>query len=92
MYLNLYLGSTLVILQSSEEPNNFFGGMAVPPWRNSTKEWVSDPNKYEYSWLFKIEIIQKQLNLLLYNNSIESVSINENALARMLFLFMQVTF
>ena len=30
-----YLGSTLVIMYSNEEPNCLFGGMAVPQWKSS---------------------------------------------------------
>lgn len=35
-------GSTLVIMQIIEEPNCFFGGMAVPLWRSDSSRG-SDP-------------------------------------------------
>ena len=40
-------------MQSNEEPNSFFGGMAAPEW-NSKEEFIWDPAG-ECSWLFKIE-------------------------------------
>ena len=41
-------------MDSEDEPNSFFGGMAVPSW-NSEEKFISDP-KDECSWLFKIEV------------------------------------
>ena len=38
----LFKGSTLVILKSSNEPNSFFGGMAVPEWK-SLNSFITDP-------------------------------------------------
>ena len=41
-------------MQSNEEPNSFFGGMAAFSW-NSKGNYICDPAE-ECSWLFKIEI------------------------------------
>ena len=49
----IYLGSTLVIMHSNDEPNCFFGGMAAPEW-NSEGYYIEDPAN-ECSWLFKLE-------------------------------------
>ena len=35
-------GSTLLIMSSKDEPDSFFGGMAVPSW-DSNDHWISDP-------------------------------------------------
>ena len=43
-----------MVMHSYEEPNSFFGGLAVSSW-NSNGEFICDPAE-EYSWLFKIEI------------------------------------
>ena len=51
--LSHFSGSTLVIMHSAEEPNSFFGGMAVPSW-NSEGNHIEDPAN-ECSWLFKLE-------------------------------------
>ena len=32
---NLFIGSTLVIMKSKDEPNSLFGGMAIPPWHSN---------------------------------------------------------
>ena len=47
-----FLGPTLVIMHSNEEPNSFFGGMAAPDW-NSEGKYIEDVE--ECSWLFKLE-------------------------------------
>ena len=41
-------------MHSAEEPNSFFGGMAVPSW-NSKSDFIEDPAVGECSWLFKLE-------------------------------------
>ena len=41
-------------MHSSEEPNSFFGGMAVPEW-NSKGNHLGDPVVEKCSWLFKLE-------------------------------------
>ena len=48
-----------MIMHSNEEPNSFFGGMAVPSW-NSEKKDIVDPAG-ECSWLFKIEVGESML-------------------------------
>ena len=53
LFLCIYLGSTLVIMHSAEEPNSFFGGMAASEW-NSEGSYIEDPAN-ECSWLFKLE-------------------------------------
>ena len=52
-------GPTLVIMQSNEEPNSFFGRMAASSW-NSQGKYISDPTTKEFSWLFKIEFGEKK--------------------------------
>ena len=51
-------------MHSNEEPNSFFGGMAVPSW-NSEGENIADPVD-ECSWLFKIEVEEGE-NMLAFN-------------------------
>ena len=41
-------------MHSSEEPNSFFGGMAVSHW-NSKGEHIKDPLFGQNSWLFKLK-------------------------------------
>ena len=55
LLLLYFLGLTLAIMHSNDEPNSIFGGMAAPSW-NSKNEYVKDPKEY-CSWLFKIEIM-----------------------------------
>ena len=43
-------------MHSNEEPNCFFGGMAVPQWESPDKsKFESDPAD-QCSWLFKMEM------------------------------------
>ena len=35
-------GSALLIMSSKDEPDSFFGAMAVPSW-DSNNHWISDP-------------------------------------------------
>ena len=40
----IILGPTLVIMHSNNEPNTFFGGMALSSWQSPDKcYWASDP-------------------------------------------------
>ena len=48
-----------MIMHSNEEPNSFFGGMAVPSWNSEGKD-IADPAG-ECSWLFKIEVGESML-------------------------------
>ena len=43
--LLFFVGSTLVIMHSNDEPNSIFGGMAAPSWNSNKKdgEYVKDP-------------------------------------------------
>ena len=41
-------------MHSNEEPNSFFGGMAVPQWESDSIFGI-DP-AHEHSWLFKMDI------------------------------------
>ena len=43
-------------MHSNEEPNCFFGGMAIPQWQsNNDGDYRIDPAD-ECSWLFKMEM------------------------------------
>ena len=61
------LGSTIVIMHSSEEPNSFFGGMAAPEW-NSYNNSIEDPVVGECSWLFKLEAGENKYFVFIYYN------------------------
>ena len=48
-------------MHSNQEPNSLFGGMAVPQLNSyANGKYESDPAD-QYSWLFKIEMENKQL-------------------------------
>ena len=49
-------------MHSGDEPDSFFGGMAVPSWKSSG-ESIADPVFGERSWLFKIEAAEKKVNI-----------------------------
>ena len=53
-------------MYSNEEPNSFFGGMAVPSW-DSKDEFIADPAD-KCSWLFKIEVEESMLTYYLLNS------------------------
>ena len=69
LFLCIYLGSTLVIMHSAEEPNSFFGGMAAPEW-NSEGKYAEDPAN-ECSWLFKLEAGEDTLLFIHYNKRVD---------------------
>ena len=39
-------GPTLTIMQSNEEPNSFFGGMAASSWNSSANFYSKMPYKF----------------------------------------------
>ena len=77
-------------MHSAEEPNCFFGGMAVNSW-NSLDDYIADPVN-ECSWLFKLEC-EKNKYFDLFIIIKESIFINGNVLVEiMLFLGVKVYF
>ena len=73
-------------MHSNEEPNSYFGGMAVPSW-NSSGECICDPPE-EFSWIFKIEVGENkylnQLNLILYYIVLTSINGNASKIKKLL--------
>ena len=45
-------------MKAKEEENAFFGGMACPSW-DSKKDFIND-SKDEFSWLFRISILNNE--------------------------------